>query len=189
MSMNKKFLISNLNVGDLYNICEIQWHLYVCFDPTDVAVQNQMFYLWGYKISSVLKEAKTYLLSPSEKLYFHSSEMLVYSNRTTQHYTPGCSNFATARTSTLTICFWTKLFYSDKATFHLSGKVSHHNLNIWGSHNLHQVVEHVRDSPKVLSAEHSFTDHTFSLRLQIRKCPQCKVRFVRYHPVTVNTNQ
>jgi hypothetical protein len=36
-----------------------------------------------------------------------------------------------------------------ECTFHLSGKVNRHNLIIWGSQNPHQVVEHVRDSPKV----------------------------------------
>jgi hypothetical protein len=45
--------------------------------------------------------------------------------------------------------FLDKIFFSDEATFHLSGKVNRHNLIIWGSQNLHQVVEHVRDSPKV----------------------------------------
>ena len=42
-----------------------------------------------------------------------------------------------------------KLISSDEATFHVSGKVNHHNVTIWGTDNLHVSVEHVRDSPKV----------------------------------------
>jgi hypothetical protein len=45
--------------------------------------------------------------------------------------------------------FLDKIIFSDEATFHFSGKVNRHNLIIWGSQNPHQVVEHVRDSPKV----------------------------------------
>jgi hypothetical protein len=45
--------------------------------------------------------------------------------------------------------FLDKIVFSDEATFHLSGKVNRQNLIIWGSQNPHQVVEHVRDSPKV----------------------------------------
>jgi hypothetical protein len=45
--------------------------------------------------------------------------------------------------------FLDKNVFSDEATFHLSGKVNRHNRIIWGSQNPHQVVEHVRDSPKV----------------------------------------
>jgi hypothetical protein len=45
--------------------------------------------------------------------------------------------------------FLDKFVFSDEATFHLSGKVNSHNLIIWGSQNPHQVVEHVREIPKV----------------------------------------
>jgi hypothetical protein len=45
--------------------------------------------------------------------------------------------------------FLDKIVFSDEATFHLSGKVSRHNPVILGSHNPHQVVEHMRDWPKV----------------------------------------
>jgi hypothetical protein len=45
--------------------------------------------------------------------------------------------------------FLDKIVFSDKATFHLSGKVNHHNLIICGSQNPHQIHKHVRDSPKV----------------------------------------
>jgi hypothetical protein len=45
--------------------------------------------------------------------------------------------------------FLDKIVFSDEVTFHLSGKVNRHNLIIWRSQNPHQVVEHVRDSPKV----------------------------------------
>jgi hypothetical protein len=37
--------------------------------------------------------------------------------------------------------FLDKTVLSDEATFHLSGKVNHHNLIIWESQNPHQVVE------------------------------------------------
>ncbi|KAJ9600337.1 hypothetical protein L9F63_009365 [Diploptera punctata] len=45
--------------------------------------------------------------------------------------------------------FMTKIFFSDEATFHLSGKVNRHNVRIWGSENPHAIQEHVRDSPKM----------------------------------------
>jgi hypothetical protein len=45
--------------------------------------------------------------------------------------------------------FLDKIIFSDEATFHISGKVTRHNLIIWGSQNLHQVVERLRNSPKV----------------------------------------
>jgi hypothetical protein len=37
--------------------------------------------------------------------------------------------------------FLDKIVLSDEATLHLSGKVNHHNLIIWGSQNPHQVVK------------------------------------------------
>ena len=37
----------------------------------------------------------------------------------------------------------------DEATFYLSGKVSHHNVSIWGHENPHAIVQHERDSPKI----------------------------------------
>jgi hypothetical protein len=45
--------------------------------------------------------------------------------------------------------FLDKTVFSDEATFHLSRKVNLHNLFIWAIKNPRQVVEHVRDSPKV----------------------------------------
>jgi hypothetical protein len=33
--------------------------------------------------------------------------------------------------------------------FHLSGKVNHHNVRIWGMEILRATVQHIRDSPKV----------------------------------------
>jgi hypothetical protein len=45
--------------------------------------------------------------------------------------------------------FLNKTIFSDKTAFHLSGKVNRHNLIIWGLQNPHQVVEYVRESPKV----------------------------------------
>ena len=41
------------------------------------------------------------------------------------------------------------LIFSDEATFHLSGKVSRHNVCIWGLENPHEIVQHKRDSPKI----------------------------------------
>ena len=42
-----------------------------------------------------------------------------------------------------------KLIFSDEYTFHVSGNVNHHYLCIWGNENLHSVVEHYQDFPKV----------------------------------------
>ena len=42
-----------------------------------------------------------------------------------------------------------KVFFSDEATFHVSGKVNKHNIRIWGSENPCEVVEKKRDSPKI----------------------------------------
>jgi hypothetical protein len=44
--------------------------------------------------------------------------------------------------------FLDKIVLSDVATFHLSGKVNHHNLIIWGSQNPLQVVEAHRKMDK-----------------------------------------
>lgn len=38
---------------------------------------------------------------------------------------------------------------TDKATFHVSGYVDHHNVCIWGSEHPHSMIGHIRDSPKV----------------------------------------
>jgi hypothetical protein len=45
--------------------------------------------------------------------------------------------------------FFDKTVFSDEATFHLSGKVTRHNLINCGLQNLHQAIEHVRDRPEV----------------------------------------
>jgi hypothetical protein len=42
--------------------------------------------------------------------------------------------------------FLDKISFSDEATFHLSGKVNRHNLIIWQSQYLHQVVQLARDN-------------------------------------------
>jgi hypothetical protein len=42
-----------------------------------------------------------------------------------------------------------KVVFSDEATFHLSGKVNPIMEIIWEPQNPYQVVEHVRDSPRV----------------------------------------
>jgi hypothetical protein len=45
--------------------------------------------------------------------------------------------------------FVEKLVFSDEATFHVCGKVNHHNVHIWGTENPHATMEHVCDLPKV----------------------------------------
>jgi hypothetical protein len=40
-------------------------------------------------------------------------------------------------------------FFSDEATFHLSGKVNRHNVRIWGTAQLRATTEHESDSPKL----------------------------------------
>jgi hypothetical protein len=45
--------------------------------------------------------------------------------------------------------FAEKLVFSDEATFHVCGKVNHHNIHIWGKENPHARMEHVCDLPKV----------------------------------------
>jgi hypothetical protein len=86
-----------------------------------------------------------------------------------------------------------KTVFSDEATFHFSGKVNHHNLIIWRSHNPRQVVEHVRDSPKVdifcavsrtqvtrpfFFTQTSFTDHAYLDMLEHFLISQLKVNNV-----------
>jgi hypothetical protein len=41
------------------------------------------------------------------------------------------------------------LFFSDEATFHLSGKVNRHNVRIWALEQPHATVVHQRYSPKI----------------------------------------
>lgn len=45
--------------------------------------------------------------------------------------------------------FFSRLIFSDEATFHLSGHVNRHNVRIWGTEHSHETVEHQRDSLKV----------------------------------------
>jgi hypothetical protein len=45
--------------------------------------------------------------------------------------------------------FAEKLVFSDEVTFHVCGKVNHHNVRIWGTENPHAMMEHIHDSPKV----------------------------------------
>lgn len=45
--------------------------------------------------------------------------------------------------------FLNRIFFSDEATFHVSGKVNRHNVRIWGPENPHFHQEHTRDSEKV----------------------------------------
>ena len=63
-----------------------------------------------------------------------------------------------------------KLVFHDKATFHVCGKMNHHNVCVLGTENPHATMEHVHDSPivNVFCAVSSCksTDH-FSLRSQL----------------------
>ena len=45
--------------------------------------------------------------------------------------------------------FLSELFFTDEATFNLSGEVNNHNVRIRLSENSHAILEHERDSPKV----------------------------------------
>jgi len=45
--------------------------------------------------------------------------------------------------------FAEKLVFSDEVTFHVCGKVNHHNVRIWGMENPHATMEHICDKPKV----------------------------------------
>lgn len=45
--------------------------------------------------------------------------------------------------------FRDRIVFSNEATFHLNGKVNRHNVWIWGSEQPWQIIEHVRDSPKL----------------------------------------
>ena len=42
-----------------------------------------------------------------------------------------------------------RFVFSDEATFHTNGKVSRHNVRIWGKENPHATIEHEKDSPEV----------------------------------------
>ena len=43
-----------------------------------------------------------------------------------------------------------RLWFSDEALFHLSGRVNRHNIRFWGTENPVEVREHLRDSPKLV---------------------------------------
>jgi len=45
--------------------------------------------------------------------------------------------------------FFNRLIFGDESTFNLSGKVNKHNVRIWGTENPRELVQYVRDSPKV----------------------------------------
>ncbi|KAJ4447157.1 hypothetical protein ANN_09158 [Periplaneta americana] len=44
---------------------------------------------------------------------------------------------------------FSRLIFSDEATFHTSGKINKHNCRVWGTQEPHRIIEHERDSPKV----------------------------------------
>ena len=39
--------------------------------------------------------------------------------------------------------------FSDEATFHVSGKMNKRNCVTWATENPHELISHIRDSPKV----------------------------------------
>jgi len=45
--------------------------------------------------------------------------------------------------------FFNRLIFGDESTFHLSGKVNKNNVRIWGTEIPRELVQYVRDSPKV----------------------------------------
>lgn len=62
-----------------------------------------------------------------------------------------CMNFAThvlGQTEEHNI-YINHILFTDKDTFHISGAVDDHYCRIWGSENLHHVIEHICDSTKV----------------------------------------
>ncbi|KAJ4432470.1 hypothetical protein ANN_21089 [Periplaneta americana] len=44
---------------------------------------------------------------------------------------------------------FSRLIFSDEATFHTSGKINKHNCRVWGTQTPHRITEHESDSPKV----------------------------------------
>jgi len=47
--------------------------------------------------------------------------------------------------------FFNRLIFGDESTFHLSGKFNKPNVRIWGTENPRELVQYVRDSPKLTS--------------------------------------
>jgi hypothetical protein len=47
------------------------------------------------------------------------------------------------------VYFFSRLIFTDKSTFHISGKVNEYNMCMWGTENPREMVEHVQDSLKV----------------------------------------
>jgi hypothetical protein len=45
--------------------------------------------------------------------------------------------------------FVERLFFSNEATFHVSGKANRHNISVWGADQPHAQTEHQCESPKV----------------------------------------
>ena len=62
---------------------------------------------------------------------------------------PACKDFCTQMQAMQAMLegFDDHLVFSDKATFHLTGKVNKHNTHIWGTE--HSMLEHAQDSPKM----------------------------------------
>ncbi|KAJ4449173.1 hypothetical protein ANN_00569 [Periplaneta americana] len=45
--------------------------------------------------------------------------------------------------------FFSRLIFSDEATFHTSEKINKHNYRVWGTQKPYRIIEHERDLPKV----------------------------------------
>ena len=45
--------------------------------------------------------------------------------------------------------FFNRRVFGDESTFQLSGEVKKHNVRIWGRENPRELVQYVRDWPKV----------------------------------------
>ncbi|KAJ4445323.1 hypothetical protein ANN_07128 [Periplaneta americana] len=59
------------------------------------------------------------------------------------------SRLRTSRNSADDDDLFSRLIFSDEATFHTSGKINKHNCRVWGTQKRHRIIEHERDSPKV----------------------------------------
>ena len=59
------------------------------------------------------------------------------------------SNFCIKMQDAMTEGFLDRVVFSDKSTFHISGKVHRHNVRIWGTENPNEMVQHERASPKI----------------------------------------
>jgi hypothetical protein len=71
--------------------------------------------------------------------------------------------------------FSSNVIFSDEATFHLLGKVNHHNVRVWGTEPPHATVQLEQDSPKVnvfcaMSQTKLYGPHFFSEQTVTGSC-------------------